>query len=173
MDEYTFGIWIPQESNSNWSWFCKQCNGSIHHSNDSCISKPAKAWHKGRLIAICNYPQLNIYVHCHCCTSEYYVHLQALSVSELPFENYSLHLGSYREWSSQLHTVVFRSFPISVNELTLMKFVLACSPLLKKLYVKRCTMYVDQPHNVVMNWELARELLRLCRASPTAVVEFV
>ena len=54
-----------------------------------------------------------------------------------------------------------------------MKFVLACSPLLKKLYVKRCTMYVDQPHNVVMNWELARELLRLCRASPTAVVEFV
>ena len=54
-----------------------------------------------------------------------------------------------------------------------MKFVLACSPLLKKLYVKSCTMYVDYADNVVMNWELATELLRFPRSSPTAVVQLV
>ncbi|GJZ47327.1 hypothetical protein Tco_0601159, partial [Tanacetum coccineum] len=92
--------------------------------------------------------------------------------SDLPLENYSLHLGSNRMGSSQLETVVFRSFPISVNELTLIKFVLACSPLLKNLYVKLCILYDDHAENVVMNWELARELLKLHRASPTAVLEF-
>ncbi|PWA66203.1 F-box domain, Leucine-rich repeat domain, L domain-like protein [Artemisia annua] len=50
--------------------------------------------------------------------------------------------------------------------------VLACSPLLKNLYIKPYTLHDDHNENVMMNWELARELLKLHRASPTAVVEF-
>lgn len=74
--------------------------------------------------------------------------------------------------SGQLESMVFRSFPRSVNELTIIKFVLACSPLQKILYIKLSNLNDDHSENVRMNWELPRVLLKLHRASPTAVVEF-
>ena len=171
MDECTCGICIPQESKSIRSRFWEQCNGSIHHSNDSWSSKIANARNQSKWNAICI--MLHINLNCHGCASQYYLNLQASLESDLPSESYSLHLGSNRMRSGQLESVVFRSFPISVNELTIIKFVLACSPLLKKLYIKLCTLNHDHAENVVMNWELARELLKLHRASPTAVVEFI
>jgi hypothetical protein len=67
-------------------------------------------------------------INCHGCASQYYLNLQASLESDLPSESYSLHLGSNIMGSGQLDSVVFRSFPRSVNELTIIKFVLVCSP---------------------------------------------
>ena len=92
--------------------------------------------------------------------------------SDLPLEVYSLDLGSNGMRSGQLKSVAFRSFPRSENELTIIKLILACSPLLKMVYIKLSNFSYDESENVRMNWELARKLLKLHRASRTALVEF-
>ena len=92
--------------------------------------------------------------------------------SDLPLEVYSLHLGSNGMRSGQLKSVAFRSFPRSENKLTIIKLILACSPLLKMVYIKLSNLSNDESENVRMNWELARKLLKLHRASRTALVEF-
>lgn len=74
----------------------------------------------------------------------------------------------------QLQSVVFESFPSSSseNELSLIKFILACSPLLKKISIRLMHLSGDETERIKINWELARKLLKLHRASPTAEIDF-
>ncbi|GKB44148.1 retrovirus-related pol polyprotein from transposon TNT 1-94 [Tanacetum coccineum] len=66
----------------------------------------------------------------------------------------------------QLHlqSVVLSSFRGSENEVCLIKFILACSPLLKKIVIKVDQYYLDGRHDSAL--EMARKLLKLYRASP-------
>ncbi|GJZ45057.1 hypothetical protein Tco_0592653 [Tanacetum coccineum] len=52
----------------------------------------------------------------------------------------------------------------SENEVCLIKFILACSPLLKKIVIKVDQYYLDRRHDSAL--EMARKLLKLYRASP-------
>ena len=73
---------------------------------------------------------------------------------------------------SQLHSVVFHSFPTSVNEINIIKFLLAYSPFLKKLCIRVSQLGVNASENLKKNWGLARKLLELERSSNTSVVVF-
>ncbi|GKC67197.1 F-box/FBD/LRR-repeat protein isoform X1, partial [Tanacetum coccineum] len=71
----------------------------------------------------------------------------------------------------QLHlqSVVLSSFRGSENEVCLIKFILACSPLLKKIVIKVDQYYLDGRHDSAL--EMARKLLKLYRASPLVEID--
>jgi hypothetical protein len=84
MDECTYGICIAQESKSIRSRFWEQCNGSIHHSNDSWSSKITNARNQSKSNATCI--MLHINLNCHGYASQYYLNLQASFESDLARE---------------------------------------------------------------------------------------
>ncbi|GJX02984.1 putative F-box-like domain superfamily protein [Tanacetum coccineum] len=98
----------------------------------------------------------------------------------LPWERCSLDLDSNTMGLLQLQSVVFQSvvfeyFPCSENELSLIKFILARSPLLKNISIRLINRprSDDETQRVKYNWEFARKLLKLHRASPTAEIDFL
>ena len=94
------------------------------------------------------------------------------TISVVPLEIDSFDVDNNTMSPGQLQSVVFRSFPRTENEIAIIKFILACSPLLKKIYIHYCNLSHDENEKIKMNWELARRLLKLHRSSPTAGVEF-
>ena len=99
--------------------------------------------------------------------------LQALyTFTYVPLEIDSFDVPINRMTTGQLQTVVFHSFPKTENEIAIIRFILACSPLLKKIYIHDCNLTPDENQNIKLNWDLARRLLKLHRASPTAGVDF-
>lgn len=99
--------------------------------------------------------------------------LQALyTFTYVPLEIDSFDVPINRMTTGQLQTVVFHSFPITENEIAIIRLILACSPLLKKIYIIDCTLTTDENENIRLSWDLARRLLELPRASPTTGVDF-
>lgn len=94
------------------------------------------------------------------------------TLTYVPLEIDSFDVTINKMTTGQLQTVVFRSFPKIENEIAIIRFILACSPLLKKIYIHDCNLTPDENQNIKLNWDLARRLLKLHRASPTAGVDF-
>jgi hypothetical protein len=93
-------------------------------------------------------------------------------LSDVPFQLYAFELPNNIVGPRQLQSVVFKSFPRSDNELSIIKFILSCSPFMKKINIRVSNLTDDASENTKMNWELARKILKLHRASTTSVVEF-
>ncbi|GKB92702.1 F-box/FBD/LRR-repeat protein-like protein [Tanacetum coccineum] len=73
----------------------------------------------------------------------------------------------------QLREVLFGHFAGSANEVCFIKYILACSPLLKKMVVLVNQTFVMSHSGygrIKIAWELSRKLLKLQRASPTAEI---
>ncbi|XP_076927946.1 uncharacterized protein LOC143591698 [Bidens hawaiensis] len=67
----------------------------------------------------------------------------------------------------QLRSVVFKNLEGSENEVRLIKYLLACSPFLKKIVIRPNSLLVP-PFDEKL---FARKLLKLHRASPTAEID--
>ncbi|GJZ07387.1 F-box/FBD/LRR-repeat protein-like protein [Tanacetum coccineum] len=67
-----------------------------------------------------------------------------------------------------LQSVALYSFRGTENEVRLIMFILACSPLLKKIDIQ----YSPSETDSKISWELATKLLKLHRASPIAEINF-
>ena len=91
----------------------------------------------------------------------------------VPVEIDSFDVPINRMTTGQLQTMVFRSFPITENEIAIIWLILACSLFLKNIYIVDCNLTADENENMRLNWDLARRLLKLPRASPTAGVDFL
>ena len=75
-------------------------------------------------------------IHWHVFASHCYVFFQAANeLSDVPFQVSAFELPSNILGPRQLQSVVFKSFPVSDNEVRIIKFILACSPLLKIIYI--------------------------------------
>ena len=99
--------------------------------------------------------------------------LQAIyTVSYVPLGIDAFDVPINRMTTGQLQTVVFRSFPTTENEIAIIRLILACSPLLKRIYISDCNLTPDENENIRLNWDLAIRLLELLRASPTGGVDF-
>lgn len=96
----------------------------------------------------------------------------ANELSDVPFQLSAFESPSNILSPRQLQSVVFKSIPVFDNEVRIIKFILACSPILKKIYIRVSNLTNDAHENIKMNWELARKILKLPRASTTSVVEF-
>lgn len=96
--------------------------------------------------------------------------LRSLKIGSLDQGDVSPSVLSDRNIMGQLRlqSVVFFSFGGSENEVCLIKFILACSPLLKKIDIQ----YSPSENGLEISWELAKKLLKLHRASPTAEINF-
>ncbi|KAK2983921.1 hypothetical protein RJ640_017842 [Escallonia rubra] len=72
---------------------------------------------------------------------------------------------------SQLRTAKFTSFEGLTTELELIKYILACSPSLEKVYVER-EKVADARAGLMTGFMISKELMRFHRASPKAEVVY-
>lgn len=100
-----------------------------------------------------------------------FVYPQAsVELSHGPFEISAFELDS-NTGPMRLQSVVFKSFPRTENEISIIQFILACSPFLSKLSIRECKFSHDARENTKMNWELAKKLLKFRRSSITSLID--
>ena len=105
----------------------------------------------------------------HSCATEYFLILQACDNYVSPETLWSLELNPKTAGKLQLLDVSFPSFRGSKNEVCLLRYLLACSPLLKKISIKL------ELESLVggegEKFKLTKKLKKLYRASPAAEMD--
>lgn len=115
--------------------------------------------------------KLLIIMNYHSYAFEYYFFLQNSFNNDVPPSAPSSDLAPNTMGQLQLRSVMFASFRGSKNEVCLIKSLLACSTLLKKMVIELDSSLRFGGDGI--KFDLAKKLLNLPRASPVAEIDIV